>query len=31
MKTRRLGKNGLTVPAEGLGCSGMTGDYGDPR
>ena len=28
MKTRRLGKNGLTVPAEGLGCSGMTGDYG---
>jgi aryl-alcohol dehydrogenase-like predicted oxidoreductase len=28
MKSRRLGTNGLTVPAEGLGCSGMTGDYG---
>ncbi len=28
MKSRRLGKHGLTVPAEGLGCSGMTGDYG---
>jgi aryl-alcohol dehydrogenase-like predicted oxidoreductase len=28
MKSRKLGKNGLIVPAEGLGCSGMTGDYG---
>ena len=28
MKSRQLGKNGLSVPAEGLGCSGMTGDYG---
>src|SRR5829696_4816339 len=28
MKSRRLGRQGLTVPAEGLGCSGMTGDYG---
>jgi aryl-alcohol dehydrogenase-like predicted oxidoreductase len=28
MKSRKLGKNGLIVPTEGLGCSGMTGDYG---
>jgi aryl-alcohol dehydrogenase-like predicted oxidoreductase len=28
MKSRKLGRNGLIVPAEGLGCSGMTGDYG---
>ncbi len=28
MKQRKLGSQGLVVSAEGLGCSGMTGDYG---
>ncbi|MCF8486628.1 MAG: aldo/keto reductase [Rhodobacteraceae bacterium] len=28
MKTRKLGSQGLTVSALGLGCSGMTSDYG---
>lgn len=28
MKTRNLGRQGLTVSALGLGCSGMTSDYG---
>ena len=31
MKTRRLGMNGPTVSALGLGCMGMTGVYGEPN
>ena len=30
MRRRRLGTAGLDVPALGLGCSGMTSDYGIP-
>jgi aryl-alcohol dehydrogenase-like predicted oxidoreductase len=30
MKQRELGRSGLKVSAIGLGCSGMTGDYGIP-
>jgi aryl-alcohol dehydrogenase-like predicted oxidoreductase len=31
MKSRKLGRNGPTVPAIGLGCMGMTGVYGVPN
>src|SRR5688572_20770796 len=31
MQTRKLGKSGLTVPALGLGCMGMSISYGEPN
>jgi len=31
MRTRKLGENGPTVSALGLGCMGMTGVYGEPN
>ena len=30
MQQRKLGKSGLTVPALGLGCMGMSISYGEP-
>ena len=30
MKTRELGRSGLTVSALGLGCIGMSINYGEP-